>query len=199
MKRVTATGSSSPQIENHNNHTGPAHTGPQTDHKPQPTTHTMTTTTTTLHRCAELFITGATAVPTSHELAIWRQWIGDRFSAIPVTVRITPDEVSPEAMHAHLDATGELLVSAAFADHPHLTVEENVKFRAIHDWEHHVQGHCGFDWAGERMAAKMAVASAPEPIRWILQCEIGLQAAVTLSTGQFPDQRLVRVPVGVLG
>lgn len=87
----------------------------------------------------------------------------------------------------------ELRISTANnSSHPVWTPNQNLMFRAIHDW-HHIKTGDGFDMLGEIQAYCEAVKTAPQSIHWILFSEIVLQAAVAIHTGAFPSQKLVRL------
>jgi hypothetical protein len=62
-----------------------------------------------------------------------------------------------------------------------MTDVENQKFRAVHDWMHLKIG-ADATWQGE--------LAAPKEIWPILVSEVAGQASVTITTGNFPEQRL---------
>jgi len=69
---------------------------------------------------------------------------------------------------------------------------QNLVFRAVHDWTHwKIKADATFE--GEHSVTLEHIKSAPESIHWILFSEVACQAAVALSTGQFPTQKLVRM------
>ncbi len=147
------------------------------------------------HTIARQYLTGAASMPTDREARAFRDWLVKSYAPIAYMVRRTHDEVSPELFMAEWIATGQLLITDAHSEHPFLTVDENFMFRAVHDW-HHLQTGCEFDWQGEVAAFELAAELAPVCIRWILRSEILGQAAVAVTTGQFPEQKLVRTVYG---
>lgn len=131
------------------------------------------------------------AVPSTGELTEFSRWIDREFAQIPCHVAFTTGEVSPEFMISTYQATGALLISTANSEHPFITAEQNARFRAVHDW-HHLKHDCDFTFSGERKAFKVAAASAPMSIRWMLASEILLQAAACIYFEAFQPQKFVR-------
>ena len=141
---------------------------------------------------AQTYLSGTAVEPTIIERDTFHAWIQAQWEDIRDEVRFTFREVEPERMLAHYEATGELLISAAH-NRPAswLSKTQNVRFRAVHDW-HHLQASAGFDMAGEYAAFEYAKSTAPQCIHWMLYSEIVLQAAATIHTGSFQEQKLVR-------
>ena len=84
------------------------------------------------------------------------------------------------------------MISVAHNEHPHLSFNENAKFRAVHDW-HHIIGGADDSMGGEVLTYYIAQESAPVAIHWLLFSEIILQAATATHTRKFPTQKLVKV------
>ena len=141
---------------------------------------------------AAQYISGKAVDPTAGELTDFANWVNDRFERIARYVQFTPDEVTPDLMEETWDQHAILLISTAHNDHPYFEAGLNARFRAIHDWDH-IQGSLGFNLAGELCAAGYAISTAPESIHWILWSEVALQAAAAIHTGEFQEQKLVRV------
>ena len=129
---------------------------------------------------------------TANELSAFVGWIGDGYRPLASLVDVTEADVLPEEFMAHWRHSRRLLISSAHSEHPVLTPAQNVEFRALHD-HHHLLTAAGFGWAGELATYHLACATAPEMIHWILRSEILLQAAYKLETGEFAEQKLVRV------
>ena len=129
------------------------------------------------------------------ELDTFRTWIFREFHnhRLGNVLLLTDDDVTPEQMLANWHSKGTLLISTAHSEHPFLSVSDNVRFRAVHDF-HHICGCCGFDFKGEHQTYVMASKSAPESIKWILFSEIVLQASACIWTGEFQAQKLVKYP-----
>ncbi len=141
---------------------------------------------------AEQYISGEAVTPTPTEINAFNRWVFDSYSRIDRYVQFTTAEVSPEMMQEYWDRYAVVLVSMAHIEHPFWLNDINARFRAIHDW-HHIHGGFSFGMAGEACAAGYAMSTAPESIRWILWSEIALQAAAAIHTGEFQEQKLVRV------
>jgi len=146
----------------------------------------------TAEHLAAQYLKGKGQRPTSVERHAFSQWLQLRFNRIRQWVEFTPEEVSPDEMLEVWESRAILIVSTAHNNHPHWLPIENAWFRAVHDWDH-IQSGCGFDFAGETCAAGIAMATAPDCIKWILWSEIALQAAASIHTGSFQRQKLVKV------
>jgi hypothetical protein len=145
---------------------------------------------------AEMYISGDDQ-PVSDELKdAFRLWIFREFHnhKLGDVLEITSEDVSPELMLANWHSKGVLLVSDAHSEHPFLSVADNVRFRAVHDW-HHISLNAGFCMAGELATFKQALMTAPKSIWWILFSEIVLQAAACIHTGEFQPQKIVRTGI----
>jgi hypothetical protein len=95
---------------------------------------------------------------------------------------------------------GRIYISEANSEHPLWTVRDNVNFRLCHD----VQGHyeafrngalADFSWEGEFSAFGYHAQSLPRDTERpglldALFTEVMGQAAVALTDGQFPDQKV---------
>jgi|DEB0MinimDraft_6_1074348.scaffolds.fasta_scaffold20045_3 hypothetical protein len=144
-------------------------------------------------RLASAFLTGEAVEPTARELSLLNAWIDSQFRQIPVIVRFTGTDVDLPTMIANFETTGELLISIANNFHPFLEGFQNAKFRAVHDWHHLVVG-ADSTFKGEVATFKHAAMQAPREMQWMLFSEIVLQAATAISTGEFADQKFVRIP-----
>jgi len=144
-------------------------------------------------RLASAFLTGEAVEPTARELSLLNAWIDSQFRQIPVIVRFTGTDVDLPTMIANFETTGELLISIANNFHPFLEGFQNAKFRAVHDWHHLVVG-ADSTFKGEVATFKHAAMQAPREMQWMLFSDIVLQAATAISTGEFADQKFVRIP-----
>lgn len=140
---------------------------------------------------ADLYQQGKHTEPTSYEKILFDLWLNWQFDSIPLPVRFTDDEVSPELLIDTYIRTGDLLISSA-NNQSVWTHAQNLMFRAVHDW-HHIKAKAKFDLIGEIQAYGEAVKTAPESIHWIFFSEIVLQAATAIHTGTFPVQKLVKL------
>ena len=64
-------------------------------------------------KLAQIYFDSAAVEPATAEYDSFHAWINDQWEQIRDMVRFTFQEVEPERMMAHYDATGELLISAA--------------------------------------------------------------------------------------
>jgi hypothetical protein len=152
---------------------------------------------------AEAWLSAPNAVPTLAERKAFRLWLIDQFSRMRAE-RIEPlfvtREVSLDEAMMALDRVvlpGEIrwLPISRLNNEPNpdlMSTQQNLIFRAVHDWIHHkVNADATFD--GELSVTLAHIESAPPEIRWILWSEVACQAAVTVSTGRFPQQKLVKL------
>lgn len=147
------------------------------------------------HSAAELadqYLTGTPAEPTEFELALFRSWIAQEYAPLVGSVDYILGDVPPERMLFYYLCHQRLLISVAHNVHPYLTPTENAWFRAVHD-HHHLVSNSGFDLDGEFNTYLHATKTAPAEIHWVLYSEIVLQAATAIHTGEFAEQKLVRV------
>lgn len=73
-----------------------------------------------------------------------------------------------------------------------MSTTQNLWFRALHDVTHWRIG-AGADMEGEWRVTLAHIDSAPESIHWLLMSEVAGQAAVAITQGDFPQQKLVRM------
>lgn len=179
----------------------------------QPTTQTLKMTATTYtetpsmitsrEAIASRWLRGEHTVPTEDGRTAFRLWLLSEFRAMRASgiepLFVTRDVPIDEAM-ASLSRPmlpGEirwLPVSRLFND-PNLDLmsqNQNLMFRAVHDWTHWKE-QAGANWEGELAVTLAHIRSAPECIHWILWSEVAGQAAVQLTTGKFPPQKIVRL------
>jgi len=73
-----------------------------------------------------------------------------------------------------------------------MSTQQNLMFRAVNNWIHW-QENAGADWDGELAVTIAHILTAPKEIHWLLWSEVTGQAAVTITTGKFPQQKLARI------
>lgn len=142
-------------------------------------------------------------VPTLAERKAFRLWLIDQFSRMRAE-RIEPlfvtREVSINEAMAALDRVvlpGEVrwLPISRLNNEPNpdlMSTQQNLMFRAVHDFVHHkIKADATF--MGELSVTLAHIESAPPEIHWLLWSEVACQAAVTISTGQFPQQKLAKL------
>ena len=152
---------------------------------------------------AEAWLSAPNTPPTLAERNAFRLWLIDQFSRMRAE-RIEPlfvtREVSIDEAMMALDKVvlpGEIrwLPISRLNNEPNpdlMSTQQNLMFRAVHDWIHHkVNADATFE--GELSVTLEHIRSAPESIHWILWSEVACQAAVTVSTGRFPEQKLSKI------
>ncbi len=135
-----------------------------------------------------------------HTFGLWLMREFNRMRASGIEPLFVTREVPIEEAMAALSRPvlpGEvrwLPVSRLFNEpNPDLMTEtQNLAFRAVHDWVHWKEG-AGADWDGELAVTIAHTLTAPKEIHWILWSEVAGQAAVQLTTGEFPTQKLCRI------
>jgi hypothetical protein len=152
---------------------------------------------------ANQWISAPNTIPTHTERKEFRLWLLDQFAKMRAE-RIEPlfvtREVSiNEAMMAldRVTLPGEIrwLPISRLHNDPNVDLmsqQQNLMFRAVHDWIHHKIGAAA-TFEGELSVTLEHIKSAPESIHWILWSEVACQAAVTISTGSFPEQKLAKL------
>lgn len=103
--------------------------------------------------------TGRTSDPAAEQsYAIFRREMIDQFNMLPVRVERWGREGQPYAnsqeMFADIIVHGRLFVFTGGEDHPFITRDENVQFRAVHDYYGHFLGRFQFGPKGEFNAWK---------------------------------------------
>ena len=93
-----------------------------------------------------------------------------------------------------VDATGILYVSTEFNTHPIFTSEQNLKFRAVHDYMTHIARDLTFGLRGEIAAYNIHAKMAPPDALPALFTEVLGQAVVSVTKGFFPEQKIALLP-----
>lgn len=103
-----------------------------------------------------------------------------------------PYETADE-MREKVKRTGVLQISTDFNEHPFFTPDENLKFRAVHDYiVHIIPGDAGPDFSrrGELRAYDLHRKLAPVDTWPALFTEVAAQACYANARGTFPEQKL---------
>jgi hypothetical protein len=157
----------------------------------------------TAQSIATQWLNGKHVKPTTAERKAFGVWLMREFNRMRASgiepLFVTRDVPIEEAMNA-LNRTvlpGEIrwLPISRLNNEPNvdlMSTQQNLMFRAIHDWVHWKE-NAGADWDGELAVTVAHVLTAPKEIHWILWSEVAGQAAVTLTTGSFPQQKLVKI------
>lgn len=142
-------------------------------------------------------------VPTLAERKAFRLWLIDQFTKMRaehieplfVTREVSIDEAMAALDRVVLPGETRWLPISRLNNEPNpdlMSTQQNLMFRAVHDWTHHkIKADATF--MGELNVTFAHIESAPPEIHWILWSEVACQAAVTISTGSFPQQKLAKL------
>jgi hypothetical protein len=142
-------------------------------------------------------------IPTHTERKEFRLWLLDQFAKMRaerieplfVTREVSIDEAMSSLSKVTLPGETRWLPISRLNNDPNVDLmsqQQNLMFRAVHDFVHHkIKADATFE--GELSVTLEHIKSAPESIHWILWSEVACQAAVTISTGQFPQQKLAKL------
>ena len=103
-----------------------------------------------------------------------------------------------EEMVKKVKDTGTMQISKDFNNHPVFSEEENLQFRAVHDYIVHIMNaDKGIDFSrkGEIKAYNLHRKLAPKEAWPALFSEVAAQACYANSRGEFPDQKVAILPM----
>lgn len=100
---------------------------------------------------------------------------------------------SEKEVIADIEKNKRLKVFTGSAEHPVWTVEQNLKFRAYHDYLSHVAGGHTFGIKGEIAAYNQHAKMAPRDALIAMFTEIIGQAMTSTQTGSFPEQKICKL------
>lgn len=89
---------------------------------------------------------------------------------------------------------GIFRVSSADSEHPLWSVDQNVKFRAVHDWYTHIQNNADFSLRGELRAYNTYAKLIPAAAVPAAFTEIVGQACHVIAYGSFAEQKICLLP-----
>ena len=146
---------------------------------------------------------GAHTVPSADERNAFRLWLLAEFGRMRASgiepLFVTREVPINEAMAALdrvvLPGETKWLPVSRLHNEPNsdlMSQQQNLMFRAVHDWTHWRLG-ADATFEGEFNVAMSHIESAPESIHWILWSEVAGQAAVSITEGNFPAQKLVKM------
>lgn len=119
------------------------------------------------------------------------------FGQIQTRIKIEFVEEDPyrdeQDLFKDIEQNKRLQVYTGFSDHPIWTQEQNLKFRAVHDYLSHQAGKHSFGLKGEIAAYNQHVKTAPKDALVALFTEVVGQACVKIVTGAFPEQKITRL------
>lgn len=118
------------------------------------------------------------------------------FEALPkdLRVRFLPGQpyATAAAMHSVI-RTRHLVISTDHNFHPVWSTEENLRFRAVHDWYGHILTGYDFTLEGERGAYEATAELHTPSAKHALFTEVYVQALYAIVFGHFPEQKVVLV------
>jgi len=137
--------------------------------------------------------------------ASWRaleEWIPKMFKRIvglgSLDVEFVDEDpyTDDQDLRKQVGETGILKVWKGGTSHPIWSAENNLKFRAIHDWMGHIQpaGKPSFGIQGEIASYNAHLHTIPREARPAMFTEVIGQAASFINTGQFPEQKIAILP-----
>jgi hypothetical protein len=103
-----------------------------------------------------------------------------------------------DEMVKKVNDTGVMQISKDFNEHPVFNPEQNLKFRAVHDYIVHIMNaDKGIDFSrkGEIKAYNLHRKLAPKDTWPALFSEVAAQACYANSRGEFPDQKVSILPM----
>lgn len=130
---------------------------------------------------------------------LWDNLISDverRYDEIAQDIKIIPvnDDApykSAQEMIEDIQRNKQLKVSALHNEHPLWTPEQNLKFRAVHDFDGHFQSGADFTLQGEKRAFDShAKTLQSDEARQALEVEVLGQAAAAVQSGKFQVQKV---------
>lgn len=153
---------------------------------------------------AERWMAAPNTKPTTAERKEFGLWLMREFHRMRaqgiepmfVTREVPIEEAMASLSRPVLPGEKRWLPVSRLFNHPNLdlmSTHQNLMFRAVHDWVHWKE-NAGADWEGELAVTVAHTLTAPKAIHWILWSEVAGQAAVAITTGQFPQhQKLCRI------
>ncbi len=130
------------------------------------------------------------------------EWIPKMFKRIvglgTLDVQFVDEDpyVDDQDLRQKVKETGVLKVWRGGTSHPIWSAENNLKFRAIHDWMGHIQpkGDPSFGIQGEIASYNAHLHTIPPAARPAMFTEVIGQAASFTNTGEFPEQKIAVLP-----
>jgi hypothetical protein len=146
---------------------------------------------------------GQHTTPTTEERNAFRLWLLSEFGKMRasgieplfVTREVPIDEAMAALDRVVLPGETRWLPVSRLNNEPNpdlMSTQQNLMFRAVHDWTHWKLG-ADATFEGEFAVAMTHIESAPSSIHWILWSEVAGQAATAITTGEFPQQKLVKM------
>lgn len=118
------------------------------------------------------------------------------FDALPkdLRVRFLPGQPYATAADMHsVIRTRHLVISTDHNFHPVWTCEENLRFRAVHDWYGHILTGYDFTLEGERGAYEATAELHTPSAKHALFTEVYVQALYYVVFGHFGEQKVTLI------
>lgn len=100
---------------------------------------------------------------------------------------------SRDQMNDEVKKTGVLKILSLYNDHPLFSKEENLMFRAVHDYFTHIISNQNFDLRGELKAYNTHAKLVPPDALPALFTEVAGQACYAIVNGSFPKQKICKL------
>ena len=112
-----------------------------------------------------------------------------------ITVEFTPEDPykNEKEIIQDIEKNKRLKIYSGHATHPVWTVEQNLKFRAYHDYLSHVAGGHAFGSKGEIASYNQHAKMVPRDALLALFTEIIGQAMTATQTASFPEQKICKL------
>jgi hypothetical protein len=109
-----------------------------------------------------------------------------------VEVEFTEEDPYPDqpTMKREVERTGVLKVYSGDNEHPYFSAEDNLVFRAVHDYITHILTNTPFGLKGEVRAANTHLKMVPADARPALFTEVVGQVCAYIVTGKFQKQKI---------
>lgn len=141
--------------------------------------------------------------PTREERASFMVWLlrqcqameRDNIRPVFVSREVSLSEVMAALNRPALPRETKWFPVSRLFNEPHpdlMSTTQNLWFRAVHDLTHWRIG-ADDSFIGEFNVALEHMKTAPDSIRWILFSEVAGQAAVAITDGVFPQQKIVNI------
>jgi hypothetical protein len=148
---------------------------------------------TLIHEMSAAYLNGPEIVLSPEIKSAFSVWLGDQFRKLTMHVEIRyVDCEMPLALAMKLLEVSDILFVSSLGTDPVeglMDANTNLRFRVVHDLMHHKLG-ADDSWQGELMVTLGHLQTAPDILWPIIASEVAGKAAVCITTGEFPEQRL---------
>jgi hypothetical protein len=146
-----------------------------------------------IHQMADAYSKGPEIELNSFIKKLFRGWLHKEYAKVVRTCQVhyVAADIPLDTVKALFEASDKLFISTLWtsAVSDLMTDQDNLQFRAVHDWMHLKIG-ADATWQGELATTLAHLNTAPKEIWPIIISEVAGQASATITTGNFPEQRL---------